>query len=301
AECSEDMWTHQYLQMANQIECVPFPGKAIFRTDGCESHLFGLEPNFGCCTANFNQAWPKFALNTFMKSENGIACTLFAPSELRTVIEGNAVSVTLKTDYPFGDMLCYTVSAESPTRFDFSVRIPEWSRGIVSNMPYKAENGFIHFEKQWKGKDTVELEFIRRISLDPRPGDMRTLDYGPLVFALPVKGEWERREYTNGGVERRFPYCDYFIHRKSDWNYAFDSESFEIVPGEIGEHPFSENKPPLTVKAKLRRIEWGFADGYTTVCAPYPMSRIPIGETEEMTLIPYGCTTLRMTEMPLLP
>ena len=301
AECSEDMRTHQYLQMVNQIECVPFPGKSLFRTNGSEAHLFGLEPNYGCCTANFNQGWPKFALNTFMRSENGIVSTVFAPSELKTDIGGASVAVTLKTDYPFKDKLSYTVCAEKPVFFEFSVRIPEWSRGIRSNIPYKIENGFLYFEKSWEGEEAVELEFLRKLSLDPRPGDMRVLNYGPLVFALPVKGEWEKREYERDGVERRFPYCDYFIHRRSDWNYAFDSEIFDVFSGEIGERPFSESKPPITVRAKMRRIGWGFADGYTSVCAAYPKSRMPVGEMEEMTLIPYGCTTLRVTEMPLLP
>lgn len=66
ATISEDMWTHQYVQQSNQIACEIFPGKSVFRTNGREAHLFGLEPNFGCCTANFNQGWPKFALSAFL-------------------------------------------------------------------------------------------------------------------------------------------------------------------------------------------------------------------------------------------
>ena len=58
ATLSDDMWTHQYDQMVNQIACIRFPGRSMFRTNNEEAHLFGLEPNFGCCTANFNQGWP---------------------------------------------------------------------------------------------------------------------------------------------------------------------------------------------------------------------------------------------------
>lgn len=72
AAFSDDMWAHQYVQMSNQIACRRFPGKSLFRTNNSEAHLFGLEPNFGCCTANFHQGWPKFVLSAFMYQENAV-------------------------------------------------------------------------------------------------------------------------------------------------------------------------------------------------------------------------------------
>lgn len=66
AACSDDMWAHQYVQMSNQMACETFPGKSVFRTNGPDAHLFGLEPNYGCCTANFGQGWPKLALSAFL-------------------------------------------------------------------------------------------------------------------------------------------------------------------------------------------------------------------------------------------
>jgi uncharacterized protein len=47
---TDDMWAHQYNQEPNQVECRLH--HKPWTTDGPESNLFGLEPNFGCCTAN---------------------------------------------------------------------------------------------------------------------------------------------------------------------------------------------------------------------------------------------------------
>ena len=56
---SKDMWAHQYDQQPNQVMCSL--QKRDWTTNGPESNIFGLEPNFGCCTANMHQGWPKFA------------------------------------------------------------------------------------------------------------------------------------------------------------------------------------------------------------------------------------------------
>jgi DUF1680 family protein len=53
ATFSPDMWTHQYDQQVNQVEC-SIQEHSIFSTNSGSSHIFGLEPNFGCCTAEYN-------------------------------------------------------------------------------------------------------------------------------------------------------------------------------------------------------------------------------------------------------
>ncbi len=63
---TDDMWAHQYNQEPNQVECSLHHKPWV--SDGPESNLFGLAPNFGCCTANFNQGWPKFANSLWMLS-----------------------------------------------------------------------------------------------------------------------------------------------------------------------------------------------------------------------------------------
>ena len=103
---TDDMWAHQYNQEPNQVECSLH--HKPWTTDGPESNLYGLEPNFGCCTANFHQGWPKFANSLFMLSgaqdsdaDDGLVAAAYAPCEVRTVLRGTPVHVVEETDYPF--------------------------------------------------------------------------------------------------------------------------------------------------------------------------------------------------------
>jgi len=69
---------------------------------------------------------------------------------------------------------------------------------------------------------------------------------------------------------------------------------------EIGETPFSQKNPPVTVKAKMQQIDWGLKFPYKSVCRKTPRSTKPVSAVQEIALCPYGCARLRMTEMPLL-
>lgn len=298
ATISDDMWSHQYDQLSNQIACVRFPGKPIFTTNGRDSHIFGLEPNYGCCTANFNQAWPKFALSAFMRKEyaNGddVISVIPVPSTLKT----EDYSVTLKTDYPFRNVLEYTVEAKKG--FDFFIRIPSFAKNITVNGRRIPDRSHIVEEMNAGEKRVITVTFDTVPEFFDRPHDLKSVRCGSLVFSLPIAYEKKMYEYERNEVERRFPYCDYEYIPKSEWGYAFSSLELKLERGEISEVPFSSEHPPVTLKARLRRIPWGLEEGYEHVCAKVPESRTPISEEEEIALHPYGCAKLRMTEMPII-
>lgn len=87
---------------------------------------------------------------------------------------------------------------------------------------------------------------------------------------------------------------------KTPWNYGFSVDEFEINYNAVGNIPFSQNNPPITIKAKMQQIYWGLKFPYRSVCRKNPKSRTPISDVREIELCPYGCARLRMTEMPLL-
>ena len=74
---SDDMWAHQYDQQPNQIKCSL--AKGPWTSNGPEANLFGLDPNFGCCTANFHQGWPKLNDSLWMATKDGgLAALIYA-------------------------------------------------------------------------------------------------------------------------------------------------------------------------------------------------------------------------------
>ncbi len=288
---SDDMWTHQYVQLSNQIACQKFPGKSLFRTNGSEAHLFGLEPNYGCCTANFNQGWPKFALSSFMYNGNKIINSVPVPSELKT----GDICIKLETNYPFENSFRYFIDAKKD--FEFVIRIPSFAENVKIN----GESFYgTEYTEKIKSDKTIEITLCYDVKpcFEKRPHRLHSVKCGSLVFSVPVKFRKEMLEYERDGVTRRFPYCDYELIPESDWNYAFCSEALALNRKEVDEIPFSSVNPPLTVKAKVCQIDWGFEDGYETVCAKTPESRKAISEEKEIELYPYGCSKLRMTELP---
>lgn len=297
ATVSEDMWTHQYDQMINQIACCKQNEPPVYGTNNTDANRFGLEPHFGCCTSNFNQVWPKFALSSYYRTENGIISAVLIPSEINCSISGANVSVKLETDYPFKGKLSYTVHTDKEAEFEFGIRIPAFAKSAIIDGKTVETGKIYYIKKKWNGTNKICAELQFEPKLKPCPNDTYCLQCGPLYYSVPIKSETHRVEYTKNGVERKFPYCDYDIYPVSDWNYAFASQKFRVIEGEIGNYPFSRSNPPVMIETEMAQINWGILEGQPNICNPYPKERTPLG-IKTIRLQPYGCTTLRMTQMP---
>lgn len=293
AAFSDDMWAHQYDQMSNQIACQRFAGKPIFRINDPDAHIFGLQPNYGCCTANFSQGWPKFALSAFMHRENDVINGILIPSELKDKDR----HILLETNYPFENSFIYSIEAEEP--FNFIIRIPSFAQNVMVNGVKTTEKELI-FNIRAHSKKKLLISFDVYPRLKKRPNELYTAQCGSLIFSLPIRYEKRMQEYEADGVIRKFPYCDYEYLPLSPWNYAFSSTQLTRQSQPLGSIPFSSINPPVVLKAKAKKIPWGFEDGYDTVCAKIPEHTAPAEEEEDILLYPYGCAKLRMTELPLL-
>jgi DUF1680 family protein len=304
ATFSPDMWTHQYDQQVNQVECSRTE-HPVFRTNGGEANLFGLEPNFGCCTANLSQPWPKFALNTMMRSEDGAAVVLYAPSEVTTVIRGVRAQIRMETEYPFREDIHFTIITDSPVEFPLLARIPDWCAEAIliqENGDEKiSRSGFYPINRTWEGETKFTLKLPMNIRLEARPNNLTAITRGPLVYSLPIGEKWVPINQDLEG--REFPHCDYEVFPTTPWNYglritASDLEQeLSVRSHGIGVMPFSPEGAPVSLTVKGSKIDWHKENGVAT---SFPAMSWISEEIEELTLIPYGCTNLRMTEMPIL-
>ena len=292
ATISEDMWTHQYVQQVNQIACQKTMIMAPWSTNGPYAHTFGLEPNYGCCTANFNQGWPKFALTPFMHNGNTIINAVMLPS----VLSCDGITINLETNYPFENKMYYHIDAKRD--FDFVIRIPSFAENLKVNGEVTETKDLTFAVKS--GTTKIEVEFAATPYLKSRPNDLCALQMGSLLFSVPIKYDNVMKEYTRKGVERKFPYCDYQFIPKTPCNYVFADAEFEVNYNQVSDVPFSESEPAVTIKANMKQIDWGLKFPYKSICRKTPKSRTPISDVHKIELYPYGSSRLRMTEMPLL-
>jgi hypothetical protein len=67
----------------------------------------------------------------------------------------------------------------------------------------------------------------------------------------------------------------------------------------VGRYPFTPEDAPVRAKVRGRRLpQWTIE---TNAAGPLPESPVDSNEPlEELTLIPYGCSHLRITEFPVL-
>ena len=307
ATISGDMWTHQYVQMSNQIACMRFPGRSQFRTNGAEAHLFGLEPNYGCCTANFGQAWPKFVLSAFLYHGDTVLHAVPVPEKLET----DQQIIEVETDYPFGNRFAYHVDARAA--FTLRIRIPSFAKNVTVNGVAAESAGKIAIDRSmqpisdlaftFRAGETVNftVSYDTEAKLSERPYGLYTARKGSLVFSVPISYKKRMHEYERDGVIRKYPYCDYELLPCSSWNYAYGSSALTAEFRSVGNIPFSEEEPPVILKAAVKPIPWGLEEGFETVCAKIPELLEPAGEAQEIELWPYGCAKLRMTELPFIP
>jgi len=294
---TDDMWAHQYDQQPNQVESSLH--RRPWTTNGPEANLFGLDPHFGCCTANFHQGWPKFTASLWMATaDGGLAAAAYAPCEVATTVRGVSLRLEQATDYPFRQQVKITVHPESPVAFPLRLRVPGWSRHTAIKVNGKAvaaaePGSFATIERSWKAGDTVELAFDAQPVAEAGFNGSHSFTFGALVFSLPIHENWvlwRKRGLT----------ADWQVYPGSRWNYGVSVGARAVVSEhELPVSPFA-GPPSLTLAVEGRSVPaWKAEEG-----AADPVPAQPKAAADEpattLTLVPYAVAKLRITSFPVI-
>ncbi|WP_446743380.1 beta-L-arabinofuranosidase domain-containing protein [Silvibacterium acidisoli] len=297
---TDDMWAHQYDQQPNQVECSLH--REPWMTNGPESNLYGLEPHFGCCTANFSQGWPKFAATLFMQSaDGGVVAAAYSPCEARISLQGTEIHVVEETDYPFRDTVRLAINPSRPLRFPLLLRIPGWAAGTVitvngSRHEAGTPGRFARIEREWRRGDIVELVFPMRPRILTGFNNSVSVERGPLVFSYNISQDWLK-------LRDRGMTADWQVYPGSRWSYALkvdsakEAQDISVSESPLSDRPFTAAQAPVSLHMDAKLLpSWMAVNGNAETLPESPVSS---GEPDEtITLVPYAAAKLRVTSFP---
>jgi len=303
ATLTPDMWARQYDQQVNQVQCSVAQDR-VYTSNGPDSNIYGLEPHFGCCTPNHAQGWPKFAAHLWMRSDDGgLAAISYAPCTVRVEVDDVPLEIEVVTEYPFDGHVRVRVRAERPVRFPLRLRIPTWAEGAEiwkgehEASPVAAAT-FHTVEQEWSGETIVYLRFPMPLRIERRLHDSAAIHRGPLLFGLRLDEEFRQI----GGEQ---PHADWEVFSRTPWNYALEldlqrpEQSIHVTVAPMHDLPFSPDGAPVRAVVYGRRLpDWELEHN---AAAPVPESPLVSDQPrDELLLIPYGATNLRIAEFPVL-
>ena len=304
-QISDDFMRKQYFQQVNQVQCTD--EERNFFDDKNGRVVFGTTTGYPCCITNMHQGWPKFVQNLwYATADNGIAALVYGPSEVTVkVANGEEVTISETTDYPFREKVKFSVQTTKKVKFPFHLRIPQWCKNPTVTINGQATasnstNNIVVIDREWSAGDVVELNLAMDFRFSKWYENSLGIERGPLVYALKIKEEW--REITKKGYDDTF----WEVLPKSPWNYALQKSEIEKnmlkaeVKDTVAVYPWNLENAPVSVKIKANRLPiWKIERGSAgKLPSPSSSRRDVESNEEEVILIPYGCTTLRIAEFP---
>ncbi|MCG8699272.1 MAG: glycoside hydrolase family 127 protein [Bacteroidales bacterium] len=305
----------QYYQQCNQIEISKKVRNFQTNYEGTDQ-LFGLLTGYPCCTSNLHQGWPKFVQNLwYATNDNGLAALVYSPNTVTAKVgEGISVQVNEETGYPFDEQIKFTLKIKDKkiksVQFPMHLRIPKWckmARVTINGKPHKDYEGnqVVVVDRDWKTGDVLVLELPMKIKTQRWYENSVSVERGPLVYALKIGERWEKTVF-----EKKVRYGDYYeVFPTTPWNYglkvenikpAVINEQFVVVKRAMdGKYPWNLENAPIEIQTNAKRMnDWKEYNGNAGPLPYSPGVNGDYGESETVTLIPYGCTTLRIAEFP---
>ncbi|WP_052323395.1 beta-L-arabinofuranosidase domain-containing protein [Flexithrix dorotheae] len=310
-QTTDDYNMKQYFQVANQVQVSRGVFDFSLPFDREMNNVFGLKSGYTCCTSNMHQGWTKFTEHLWYATpDGGLAALIFSPNQLKTKIGNEEVVINEVTNYPFEEDIVFEFELKNKVKFPMQLRIPSWCKKAIVTLNGKElrqETGgqVLTIDRTWENKDKLKLHLPMEAFTSNWAKNSRTVERGPLVYALKLGEKWEK---ANQEVEGEY----YSIFPTEDWNFGL-LEKVVKEPGvnlNVSTKPvakdfiWNQEKAPIEIKASAKKIPgWVAENGvaHQPVTARDNIFKGKVEEKiEEITLIPYGCTKVRIVAFPVV-
>ncbi len=313
AQTSDDYNEKQYFQIANQVQISRGVFNFSLPFEREMNNVLGMRSGYTCCLANMHQGWTKYATHLWYKTQgHGLASLVYGPNILKTTVgkTNTAITVNEITGYPFTDEIGFEISAKTDTRFPWQFRIPSWCADATISINGKQTNNcnggqLVAINRVWKNGDKLMLKLPMQVNTSNWGRNSRSVERGPLVYALKLGERWEKGHDKYEG--------DYFsVYPTGNWNYGL-SESVVADPVKnlqvtvkplSGKFIWNQEHAPVEITATGRQIpSWKLTDGVANqpVTDRDGQYRGAVSDTvAQFTLIPYGFTKVRIVAFPVV-
>ncbi|VGO18624.1 beta-L-arabinofuranosidase domain-containing protein [Pontiella sulfatireligans] len=257
-----------------------------------------------CCAGNIHRMFPDFLKRSWLQKGHQVTVALYVPGTVGLELEnGKALKIKQSTEYPFEHAIRFDFEMEKSEQLEFRLRIPGWSTGykvLVNGKEVQSgtENTiYAKLNRTFKNGDSISIEFDAAPVVVDR-GQGISVEYGPLVYSLPIKAK-QTLTTDDGGIGKcSEEYPSIQLQPRSTWSYALSAnlkpEQIKVI--QTGAKGYPWDNPPIKLKVPGRYVKnWKLCHHQEVPEFP---EKLEITNNSVLTLQPLGSTLLRITEFP---
>ncbi len=276
-----------------------------------------------CCPVMAVAIVPEFVRGMMLKDDsNNIYMTAYGPCSLK--YEG--ISINELTDYPFRNNVTFDIKAKN--QMSVFLKIPGWAKGYSITLngesitAEKNADGYVEVNHLWSGNDTLTITFDAEVEVvqvdDSDAGKKHPIafKYGALLYSYHIPERWKEikgnpstplpEDWSWFNVTPDIDYSMYtsdtrFIDKKlaNTWNVAVDENlsPTDVTVEEVEKQGYVWENPMIKLHTTCYKAPHAYPVYPRKTYEPFG-DKQPVTDKLPLTLVPFGCTNLRITYFP---